>query len=232
MRGFVGRLLSRPFPVLVALLLGLVLSVQPAAAISGWSEPTAVMVGHELWQVAMGVDALGAIHLVGTDPDGLFYRTNATGSWSTVRLSDSQYLFGAAFDAAGHTWVAFGGKGLSLLTDAAGGPNQGWPATPVTWTVGHVGYVATAVLGGYVHIAYTVGNAAHLRYRSDASGSWVDTLVTGNYTWMPSIAVGSDGRGSHRLHGLRRLRSDGRRSSDRQRDASHVPLLPHPGHAL
>ena len=191
------RPLVRSLAVVLALLLGLILSAQPASAATGWTSPALIMSGHDLQQVAMGVDASGAIHVVGLDGRGIFYRTNRTGAWSTVRLADTPQHFAAAFDAAGNTWVAWGGgwggHGLSMLTDAGGGPNDGWPTTPQTLAAGHVHAEAMAVHDGHVHIVFT-GSADHLRYLSDASGSWVDTVVFGGDVGAASIAVGSDDR--------------------------------------
>ena len=92
------RPLVRSLAVVLALLLGLILSAQPASAATGWTSPALIMSGHDLQQVAMGVDASGAIHVVGLDGRGIFYRTNRTGAWSTVRLADTPQHFAAAFD--------------------------------------------------------------------------------------------------------------------------------------
>ena len=145
----------------------------------------------------MGIDAAAATHLVGIDQDGIFYRTDASGSWSTVRLSADRagdHGIAAAFDASGHAWVVwFSSAGLSLLTDAAGGPNHGWPASPQLLVAGNGYWPSIAVRDGHVYIAY-LGHNGHLHSLSDVSGAWLDVVVVDHAVHETSIAVDSTGR--------------------------------------
>ena len=89
--------------------------------------------------------------------------------------------------------VWFSSAGLSLLTDAAGGPNHGWPASPQLLVAGNGYWPSIAVRDGHVYIAY-LGHNGHLHSLSDASGAWLDVVVVGHAVHEPSIAVDSTGR--------------------------------------
>ncbi len=138
------------------------------------------------------------IHRIG----GLFYATNAAGTW-VFESVDGGWLVGKypsiALDASGKAHLVYsasplngGAPGVRYATNAAG-----------TWavqTIEAVHGIDTAIAvstAGVAHVSYYYGTfSGGLTYATNAGGSWVSEVLdrgaaTGQYT---SIALDGDGR--------------------------------------
>jgi hypothetical protein len=185
-----------------------VLAFAPSAvAITGWTGPNKIANG-SFWTAWVGVDGSGKLHIVATDDQGLLYRTNKSGHWKTVRLHNETRPFqddvSAGVDRAGHVYIAWArgcgcnsGEHVAILylTDRLGGPNHGWPAAPTTLVSGHWNAPALKLRGGKIHLVY-VSDVGVIKYRTNASGSWVTTKVSslGATILGMSLAVDTHGK--------------------------------------
>ena len=62
------------------------IAASPAAAVSGWSAPAMVWNG-DYQSPAMAIDSLGHAHIAVRGDTGIWYLTNAAGSWTRTRLT-------------------------------------------------------------------------------------------------------------------------------------------------
>lgn len=177
----------------------LVTGALPAAA--SWTAPTVIDGGRTIEGAMVGVDDAGALHVVGVDATGLFYRTNEGGSWHTTRLWDGPAYgdeLDLRVDGAGNVYVAWArdcdcddyrSTGILYLTNAFGGPNDGWPASPRLLVSGDAHEPSLRVYDFKVHLAWLRNDRVF--YGNDATGSWVHTAVSpsGKYASYPSLVV-------------------------------------------
>ncbi len=180
---------------LLAVLAAIVIAA-PAAALSGWTGPTRIA-SASLADPWIGVDSAGKLHVVGFDAAGLVYRTNRTGSWTSVSLYAETALgvgdLSATMRSDGKVSIAWVHDGAMLyLTNANGGSNHGWPTSPKTLVASGASWPALAMHGSKIHLAYLSGDG-HIRYRTNASGAWIDTGLSNTQTYRVSIAVDSTG---------------------------------------
>ncbi|MFN8619438.1 MAG: hypothetical protein U0869_01665 [Chloroflexota bacterium] len=195
----------------------LVLAVAlPAAA--AWTAPTVVDSGRDISAGRVGVDDAGHLHIVAEDATGLFYRTDASGSWVTTRLWDGDVFaseMDLRVDGAGNVYVAWAqacscvnyhSLGILYLTNAFGGPNAGWPATPRTLVTGNAQEPSLRLYEYKVHLAWT--QKQRVWYGNDVTGGWVQVAVSPAGSWgnSPSLVVAPATRarlvynGGGRLH--------------------------------
>jgi hypothetical protein len=177
--------------LLSASLAASLMGAAPVGAVSGWSGPTRVFSGHNGQDaMAMDVDAQDHTRIIGADEGVIFERTDASGTWRTTIISDEPVNHGVAITfAAHHAYVThIVDDQLRLLTDATGT----W-VEEVVPTLHVARETAIAVRSGKIHIAYS-GLAMHLHHVSNASRSWVETTVDGEFGFRPSIAIDSAGQ--------------------------------------
>jgi hypothetical protein len=184
--------------VILAWLLVLGMALPAAAA---WTGPVEIDGGRDISTGLVGVDDAGYLHVVATDSTGLFYRTNRTGSWQTTRLWDGEVYadeMDLRVDGAGNVYVAWAracncvdyrSTGILYLTNAFGGPNDGWPATPRVLVTGNAKVPSLRLFDYKVHLAWV--QKGRVYYGNDATGAWVQVAVSasGNYADAPSLVV-------------------------------------------
>lgn len=195
--------LARLVAILALVSLAVASAATPALAVPGWTGPISLG-GGSLWTSRLGVDADGRLHIVALADDGLIYRTNTTGTWRTTQLAfverPYQDELAMAVTPAGDVYIAWARGcdcdagttiGIELLTNAKGGPNQGWPILSRTIVTGKAYEPSLQVVGGKVHLAYRMGGRIHYLTNANPSATWRDTLVSpkGTFASRPSLAV-------------------------------------------
>ncbi|MEO5964332.1 MAG: hypothetical protein ABIR11_02610, partial [Candidatus Limnocylindrales bacterium] len=160
----------------------------------------------------VAVDSLGRVHLIfnqctndgtGTcDEAGIWYQTNASGSWVTTRISTDQQDYGEDLlvDAAGKVHLVFVREFNSQAQpDLPLGTYYMTNATGVWRTVRVAGSGRMASIertkGGIVEIVYTRVDEGRGIYRAtNATGAWVRTTLVSEYALYPSVGMDSYGR--------------------------------------
>jgi len=172
-----------------------------SAAVPGWTGPAVIGTGSD-FEVRLGVDGSGWLHLVTLDDDGLVYRTNEGGTWRTTRLWEEERPYqddlDVRVDRGGNVYVAWARGcdcddlyhvGIWYLTNAFGGPNDGWPATPTVLVNGDAEAPSLRLVDFRVHLAWVQGD--RIWYGTNATGAWTQAAVSpkGVYADDPSLAV-------------------------------------------
>ena len=163
------------------------------------------------------VDASGKVHIAYLRTQtgaGVYYATNASGTWVTQLAWAGAARWGPALalDVNGSAHIA-------ITADPSTTPNGTYYVTnrTGTWSVTRVvpretqDRPAIAVTsGGKVHIvagAFQAGGAGNeLVHATNASGSWVVSQLTDSPDFSPSAAVDGSGKSPRRLLPLRRHR--------------------------
>ncbi len=195
-------------------------SATPTAPAGGLGPP-ALVSERRYYDASVLVDARGVAHVAAGLGGGIFYLTNAGGSWMRERLStpsgsgrqqgrDAEPSI--AMDADGSLWIAF--TRLSQETDFGRFPQEialvnnssGSWSRPSRLIEGGVHSPSLAVRGGKIHLAYVEGFPVDVieedaelpvMYGTDLGGSFAAQRVFRNGD-DPQLRLGSDGR-SHIL---------------------------------
>jgi hypothetical protein len=176
-------------------------SAPVSAAVPGWTGPSVIATGSD-FEVRLGVDGDGWLHLVTLDDDGLLYRTNEGGTWRTTRLWEEERSYqddiDVRVDRGGNVYIAWARGcgcddlhyvGIWYLTNAFGGPNDGWPSTPTVLVNGNASEPSLRLVDYKVHLAWVQGR--RIWYGTNATGTWTQAAVSpkGVGAWAPSLAV-------------------------------------------
>ena len=172
------------------------------------------------WHLASAADDAGHLHVIGATRlpgRGLFYLTNASGTWTEEEITqpaaegtDDDPTIG--IDAEGRIWVTF--RRWSIYEECGLGCSRdpsriedryvtahtdgGW-LKPVSFGLAKYRNDLSlvldedAVVGGTFEAAYVVAvhGTPQVRYATNDSGEWQDTFVAEGYD--PDLAIGSDG---------------------------------------
>ena len=186
-------------------------------ATPAWTGPDKIARG-PFFEPALVVDYAGAVHLAvtrtGDKNQGIWYLTNASGSWSRRQLTtpptfpdenapgyDGQPAI-AIDPADGSIWIAFTRWECSgCLPDATAGifyvTNAGgtW-SEPVQLSGSLTLSPSLVVRNGHIHLAYATmgfpGEARPVMYGTNASGEWVARRVS-RLGWLPHLILDGDG---------------------------------------
>ena len=170
----------------------------PMPASAGWTKE-AVTDGWFLWYPAVAVEPDDDFEIVytrlGSDP-GLFFATNAGGSWSSTRVSSGDHWGpDVILDGSGDLHVAYASTGddtgIHYLTNAGGS----WTGTRVSTEAEVDRPSITLDASGNVHIVYAVHGAdPGLYHLSNESGGWLRTrLIAAAQEWSPDLAIDPTG---------------------------------------
>jgi hypothetical protein len=173
-------------------------AIGPSTASATWTLDNATE-GFRMTVPAIAID--GADHQgvasqrAGRDP-GIFFATDATGSWAEERVtSGPDWSPSLGFDGAGHAHIAYGhygtASGVAYATNASGV----W-VTSTVHADADVEVVDLALdAADKAHIVYaSYGTAPGIYYLTNATGTWVRTrLTSGAWDDWPSIAIGPTG---------------------------------------
>ncbi len=162
----------------IAALAALLLLGAPAAAVApGWTHPHLVFAERFLPAHSMVVDAAGRVHIAVEGPltGGIWYVTNASGSWVTTQVSHQVDVEPSISLDGGHVYIAFVRKDPDTFK-----PKSLWTATDASgfWvtTKRHVGRdhnPSLQVHGGTYSIAFwTKGAGGGLQYLTNSGGPW------------------------------------------------------------
>ena len=177
---------------------------EAAAADAAWTVQTLVT-SYETGPPSMQVDANGKTHIVygrGRSGDGLYYSTNASGTWVT-QLVWAGVVGGPALtlDDGGFAHIAFirsdsGTNGTFYATNKTGT----WSTARVESREAQTRPAIAVTSGGTVHIitsAYYKPDPATYAYElvhaTNASGSWVVSPLTDSPDFSPSVALDGSG---------------------------------------
>ncbi|MGD8485149.1 MAG: hypothetical protein PVG27_00480 [Chloroflexota bacterium] len=198
----------------------LLVAALPAAAFhSEWTKPKRVYEAGYAPTHAMVTDGAGATHIaIERGSSGLWYVTNASGSWTQCRLTslnDRQPSIGVAGSVV---HVAFarqvdGQRGIWTVSSdqASGGGGCGWQAT--RRFAGNASHPSLGVYGPMLSIAFRTG-AKQLKFIKGGAGStsWTvkQTIDTDCCTSAPALALTHGGAprvaygdGTARANGLK-----------------------------
>lgn len=172
-------------------------------------------------QAVIAVDANGKVHIAygqclndgsgWCDGEGIYYKSNATGTWTTERITDLQLDRAESIvtDAAGKAHIVvqrtglyddrleMGPVGLYYLTNVSGS----WVRTPVA-TLGRMGRLGVDA-NGAVHVVYRIERDSKpgIYYATNESGVWVRSTAVREAATYPEMAL--DSRGVVRLAFMR-----------------------------
>jgi len=130
--------------------------------------------------IAMG--PTGAVHVSYKDSGSgaLKHATNASGSWVSSTIDTIGFGSAIAVDSANRIHVSYRASGdfLAYAVNASGS----WTRELVAGFAGSAIHTSLAIdTAGAAHIAYAVGSGiCDVRYATNASGAWVDTLLATN----------------------------------------------------
>lgn len=138
-------------------------------------------------------DAKGKLHVVFTrnTESGVWYSTNASGSWVTTKISGPTGRPDVAIDAEGRLYVIFANNGstpgIRFVTNRTGP----WVSTRLTTSSADVDPAIAVDPLGEVHIAYG-GNA--LGYLTNRRGYWTQQIISNIRAGHPSISLDANRR--------------------------------------
>ena len=168
---------------------------EPTPDADGWIGPDRIST-RNYGELSLAIDDEGIAHAAAELGDGIFYLTNASGSWTRERLSrapsggDDQYP-SIAIDDDGSLWIAFTrwaiwepcidvcvrperfqNDGIYYLTYAG----VGWPQPRLALADAVMG--SMVVRDGHVHLAYYEASREDaIRYATGSSGEWQSRQV-------------------------------------------------------
>jgi hypothetical protein len=162
----------------IAALAALLLVAGPAAAVApGWTHPLQVFAERFGPAHSMVLDAAGKVHIAVEGPltGGIWYITNATGSWTTTQVTTQVDVEPSISLAGGFVYIAFVRQDPGTFQ-----PKSLWTVTNATgpWvaTKRHTGKdhnPSLVVSGGTYSLAFwTKGAGGGLKYLTNAGGPW------------------------------------------------------------
>jgi hypothetical protein len=173
----------------------------PASDGGAWVGPERIAT-RDYGELSLVVDEAGIAHAAAVLHPGIYYLTNASGSWTREPVSDSADLLETglyvtdpqiALDSDGSLWIAF-----ALAWDGLGPPggtvhyvtnrSGSWSESTVLAADG-AHSPSLAVRDGRVHLAYLKGG---LHYLTGTDGSWTETRVAESGA-QPLLRLGADG---------------------------------------
>ena len=149
---------------------------------------------------SIAIDSNNKIHISYRGNSKLKYATNASGSWVSSVIDDSAYSTSIAVDSNNKVHIGYGIGGTVYNVRYATNATGSWVISDVDiWSGGFVSY-----RDAYISIAIDSNNKAHmsyfnnynedLKYATNASGSWVTSVIdwSGRVGMFTSIAVDSN----------------------------------------
>lgn len=158
-----------------------------------WSEDS-LTDGDRPEEPSVAIDSDGVVHATWIAEGAVRYSSDRGGAFTEIDVDEDcdEGRVRVAVDETGAAYVAYGcaDRGVSLATLDGGAPGlETVPGSP-----DRPSWVALACRSGACHLAFRADGGTGLRYSTNSSGSWVDSLVDGA-SWGPaSIALDAEGR--------------------------------------
>ncbi len=183
---------------------------RPDAVASAFTAPAKIFTG-DFFDLSFALDSHGKVRGVARGNSGLWYITNASGSWVRTRLTThpgggADYQQSVALDANDNVFVAFtrtdcagcipgGSLGIFMLTNR-GRADGSFPSTPTQIAPPEFSQPSLQIDHGHIYLAYAAyplpgPGPFPVWFKTNATGSWTTRQVAGNGE-SPSLRVGSD----------------------------------------